>query len=262
MLLELTDLKSLALRLNDLPPVVHSGHSLAQLDQLWQRRIEEKVPVQYLAGMTPWRDLKLVVGPGVLIPRPETELIIDLAIAAGNRDPQLTQGICCDLGTGSGAIIVALAREWPGAQCYGIDCSDQALAIAQRNAQRYGLTDRIRFHRGQWWSGLESLRGQVQVMIANPPYIPRGILGTLAPEVQHHEPLLALDGGDSGLEAIAHLVETGAQYLRAGGLWLVEMMMGQGEAVAALLRAQGDYERIQVVNDLAGRDRFVVAYHR
>lgn len=248
-------------RLAEAPPIP-LALPLAELDRRWQQRLQQRVPVQYLAGQTPWRDFTLQVTPAVLIPRPETELIIDLAMAASQEVPALGQGLWVDLGTGSGAIALGLARALPEATILAVDQSQAALALAQANAQALGLGDRIRFYQGSWFTPLAAYRGLLSAVVANPPYIPSGLLPSLPPEVIGHEPRSALDGGMDGLEAIATLVTEAPTYLAPGGLWLVEMMQGQGPAVRALLEASGAYRDIQIQLDLAGRDRFTLAWRR
>jgi release factor glutamine methyltransferase len=228
-----------------------------QLTQLWQQRLNEHLPVQYIVGHTHWRNFSLMVSPAVLIPRPETEELIDIAIAAVQKNPELGQGTWVDLGTGSGAIALALADAFPHATIHAVDVSEQALAIAQQNAQRLQLSDRIQFHQGQWFEPI-AFR-QLSGMVSNPPYIPRTIIPTLQPEVFQHEPHLALDGGGDGLDCIRHLVNTAPDYLRSGGVWMVEMMAGQAEAVTQLLRERGEYGAIEVHVDLNGIERFVSA---
>ena len=231
--------------------------SLDRLTALWLDRVQERKPVQYLIGTTFWRDFELVVSPAVLIPRPETESIIDIALAATDSIQQ--QGIWVDLGTGSGAIAIAIARTLPAARIYAVDSSSAALEIAQINATQLKVLDRINFSHGSWWSSLTHLQGKVTVMLSNPPYIPSQEVLLLQPEVAKHEPHLALDGGLDGLDAIRVLVDTAPEYLQAGGIWLIEMMAGQGAAVVALLEQQGSYDDIEIINDLAGLDRFVLA---
>lgn len=230
------------------------------LNELWQTRLVENRPVQYVAGFAFWRDFVLKVSPAVLIPRPETELIIDWLSQEAEVNSQLVQGNWVDLGTGSGAIALGLAQCFPQATIFAVDASLEALAIAQENAQNYELGDRIAFFHGSWWTPLASFQGQIQGMISNPPYIPRAMIAGLQPEVAHHEPHLALDGGEDGLVAVRHLVETAPDYLVSGGLWLVEIMAGQAPLVAELLKNQGQYQKIQILKDLAGIERFTLAY--
>ncbi|NJL86814.1 MAG: peptide chain release factor N(5)-glutamine methyltransferase [Leptolyngbyaceae cyanobacterium SM1_1_3] len=262
-----TELDSLALRLASFKdkPSVSSQRSLAELEQLWQQRLQARVPVQYLVGCVPWRDLMLKVSPDVLIPRPETELIVEIARDIAARSPlseQLYRGIWADLGTGSGAIALGLATVLPQAQIIATDVSADALAIAAENAARNGLGDRIQFLLGAWFEPLSALKGHLAGVVSNPPYIPSQTVLTLAPEVTHHEPHLALDGGESGLESISHLVKTAHRYLQPGGIWLIEIMSGQGAAVTEALRAENAYEAVQLHYDLAGIQRFASALNR
>ena len=261
LLREISNLRALELRLESFvdQPEIALSMSLAELEQCWQRRLQDRSPIQYLAGSTPWRDLNLQVAPGVLIPRPETEILIDLAIAATQSYPELATGNWVDLGTGSGAIAIALAQAFPAVIIHGVDRSLEALAIAQANINQYNYTHRIHLHQGSWWSPLEFLQGQVQGMISNPPYIPSLMIPNLQPEVVNHEPHLALDGGIDGLDDLRHLVTTAPHYLKSGGIWLVETMAGQPETVMQLLQAQGSYRDICTFPDLAGLERFVQA---
>ena len=263
-LLAVADIDGLSLKLGTVKErsQVSLRYPLAKLDQRWQQRLTQRVPVQYLVGATPWRNLTLAVSPAVLIPRPETELMIDLATAAIANSPigdQLAAGIWADMGTGSGAIALGLAQTFPAGTILAVDFSAEALAIAQHNATTTGLNQRITFYQGSWFEPLATYRGQLSGLVSNPPYIPSALLPTLDPEVVNHEPTAALDGGDDGLTALRILATQAPDYLVAGGLWLVEMMAGQGQAVKAMLEAQGSYRDIKIHLDLAGRDRFVQA---
>ncbi|WP_375491058.1 peptide chain release factor N(5)-glutamine methyltransferase [uncultured Nostoc sp.] len=258
LLLEVAGLDRLSLRLESFKnwPQIQLQLPLEELEQLWQRRLNDRLPVQYITGVTPWRNFKIVVSSAVLIPRPETECLIDLAKASASN----TSGHWADLGTGSGAIALGLADVLPKATIHAIDYSLAALAIAQANADNLGLADRIKFYQGSWWEPLTSLKGQFSGMVSNPPYIPTSTLPTLQPEVVNHEPHLALDGGADGLDCIRHLIEISPSYLQPGGVWLIEMMAGQADAVRELLQNQGNYCNIQIHADLAGIERFALAY--
>lgn len=238
--------------------------SLSELTQLWQLRINKRVPVQYLVGVTPWRNFHLKVSPSVLIPRPETELIIDLAVAATRKSSikGLELGHWVDLGTGSGAISLGLAQMFPDATIHAVDTSREAIAIASENAQNLGFSDRINFYQGFWWNPLQEFRGKISGIVSNPPYIPTQILSQLQPEVREHEPYLALDGGEDGLDSIRYLINISPDYLISGGIWLIEMMAGQEETVAKLLRDSDNFIEINILPDLAGIDRFAIAYRR
>ncbi|NBD18788.1 MAG: peptide chain release factor N(5)-glutamine methyltransferase [Cyanobacteria bacterium] len=229
----------------------------SQLKQLWEKRLQDRVPVQYLVGETPWRDLTLKVSPAVLIPRPETEMIVELALEYG-RD-QFYTGHWVDLGTGSGAIALALAKALPEAKIHAVDSSPEALAIAKENAYLLGLTNQIEFYQGSWFSPLQHLQGEISVMVSNPPYIPTATLGELQPEVRQHEPMAALNGGEDGLVAIRHLIQTAPQFLLDGGLWLIEMEARQADTVKELLEKNGYYHPITIHKDLAGIERFARA---
>lgn len=255
-----TTLDRLSLRLESFKeqPQVELKLSLAELTRLWEQRIKLRVPLQYLLGTTAWREFSLRVSPAVLIPRPETELLIELAVNAANGE--LQRGHWADLGTGSGAIALGLVTSFPQCQrIHAVDVSSMALEVAQQNAQDLGLDSKIQFYQGSWLQPLSHLKGRLSGLVANPPYIPTAMLPELQPEVLWHEPHLALDGGQDGLECIRSLVSAGVDYLHPGGLWIVEMMAGQAEAVIKLLE-QSHYCQIQIHPDLAGIDRFALAY--
>lgn len=231
-----------------------------KLRQLWEKRLQQRVPVQYLVGETPWRDLQLKVSPGVLIPRPETEIIVEIALDRAGE--LLKKGHWVDLGTGSGAIALSIAQALPEATIHAVDCSREALSIAQENAHQLELTQNIEFHLGSWFSPLTHLQGDISVMVSNPPYIPTATLSQLQPEVAQHEPTMALDGGNDGLDAIRHLMATAPKFLHNEGLWVIEMGADQGELVKELLTQTGNYDNIEIIKDLAGIPRFAVACMR
>lgn len=262
LLQEIAGLDSLALRIGSFKekPQIQLKLSLEELSQLWQQRLSDNFPVQYIAKSTPWRHFNIKVSPSVLIPRPETESLIDFVIAAAKDDPKIALGHWADLGTGSGIIALGLATAFREAKIHAVDFSYEALSIARLNADSHDLNHRIKFYQGSWWEPLEFLKGEFSGMVSNPPYIPTGILPDLQPEVFKHEPHLALDGGKDGLEYIRHLVEVSSDYLKPGGIWLVEMMAGQADKVIKMLQDSGSYSQIEVRADLAGIERFALAY--
>jgi len=281
LLQELAEIDRLALRLESFKdlPEIRLKIPFSDLKNLWHRRVYEQVPVQYLIGIAYWRHFSLIVTPAVLIPRPETELIIDLAVAAAKRQGETeslkTKSHWVDLGTGSGAIALGLAESLTNTLIHAVDFSSAALAVAQQNADNLGLGDRIQFYQGSWWEPLEKattvnrattgglpLRGQISGMVSNPPYIPSDLVPNLQPEVAKHEPHLALDGGSDGLDCIRYLVATAPDYLRSGGVWLVEMRSGQAEAVVEMLESAGCYRDIGIYADLAGIERFAIAFRK
>lgn len=257
----ITNLDSLSLRLGtwQKQSQINSDKSLTELTKLWQQRLHERLPVQYLVETVFLETFQLKVTPAVLIPRPETELIIDIALA--NSLISSGERHWVDLGTGSGAIAIGLADVFPTATVHGVDLSADALKIAQENANSLNL-DNIHFYQGSWWSPLNALQGKVTGMISNPPYIPSLQIAQLQPEVAWHEPRLALDGGDDGLDDIRYLIKTAPQYLVSGGIWLIELMVGQADTVVTLLIQQGEYYDPKIFADLAGIERFVLAYRR
>ena len=256
----IADLSSLDLRLATFKSLaqIQSQKTLLELDWLWQQRLQERLPVQYLVETVFWRRFQLKVTPAVLIPRPETELIIDLALEH-NRIVDSNQH-WVDLGTGSGAIALGLADVFPTATVHAVDLSGDALKIARENAADIGLTN-IYFYRGSWWNPLTSFKGKITGMVSNPPYIPAAQIDELQPEIAH-EPRMALDGGDDGLDDIRHLVNSAPQYLVPGGMWLIELAIGQADTVVELLKQQGKYYDMKIFPDLNQIDRFVLTYKR
>ena len=255
---EVTDLDRLALRLelykdkSDLK----STKSLQELEQIWSNRILKSKPLQYLLGYCNWRHFKLQVSPAVLIPRPETEELIEIVGEVLQQNSELAQGDWVDLGTGSGAIALGLADLMPNANIHAVDISGEALAIAKSNTKTLEMSDRIQFWQGSWFEPLPHPPGSLSGICSNPPYIPTQIVQTLQPEVVNHEPHLALDGGEDGLRDIRHLIQTANVYLRDSGFFIMECMAGQGEAIAHLMEA-AKYQQVQIHHDLAGLDRFV-----
>jgi len=254
-----SSLSNTALRLGtfQIQPQISLKFSLGELTEKWQQRLRDRVPVQYLVGETPWRDLMLTVTPAVLIPRPETELVIDIVQQRIQESPlrdELEQGTWVDMGTGSGAIAISLARALPQAKILAVDISNDAITVAQQNAVRNGVAQHIEFLQGSWFKPLP--RGlKLSGIVTNPPYIPTETVNTLDPEV-HHEPRQALDGGEDGLYDIRALARSAMSYLRPGGLWITEHMLGQADNIAELLNAL-DYTQVKQHQDLSGIQRFV-----
>ena len=260
-LTELTELDSLTLKLQNYQhqKQIKSKVSLVELNNLWQLRTQKRCPIQYLLGECHWRDFCLKVTPDVLIPRPETELIIDLAQEIAQVYPHLCEGNFLDLGTGSGAIAIGLASIFPDAQIYAVDKSKAALAIAQENAHRYNLESRITFCYGSWFEPVQEQKNSFSMIVSNPPYIPSELVLQLQPEVVNHEPKMALDGGKDGLNDIRYLIKSAPDYLIDQGVILLEIMTGQGKQVEKLFQANGNYINIKIHYDLANLDRFAIA---
>jgi release factor glutamine methyltransferase len=234
----------------------------ARLQALAERRVAG-VPLQYLVGRWSFRRLDLVVDPRVLIPRPETEVVAGLAIEAARRG-LVGGGTRCtvaDLGTGSGAIALAVADEVPEAEVWATDASPEALEVARGNlaALPPEAASRVHLARGMWYEALPGgLRGRLAVVVSNPPYVTEAEYAALAPEVRDHEPAGALVAGPTGLECLEHLVAGGLDWLAPGGALVLELAPDQAGPMRAAAEAAG-YDGVAVHRDLAGRDRVLVA---
>ncbi|MEM9536767.1 MAG: peptide chain release factor N(5)-glutamine methyltransferase [Cyanobacteria bacterium P01_E01_bin.45] len=234
--------------------------AIEQLDELWQQRLLHNIPLQQLLQTVTWRRLQLTVTDAVLIPRPETEQLVDLALDCLAEFSM--PGLWVDMGTGSGAISVGMAHESPELSVIAVDTSAEALAVAAHNIERYKLGQQISLLQGNWFDGLRQSSSDspcLQGMVSNPPYIPSDAVEKLAPEVRDREPRLALDGGADGLVSIRHLIQEAPHFLQSGGCWLVELMYDQAAEVSRLLAEDGRYRRIESHPDLDGNQRFVSA---
>ncbi|MEZ5827131.1 MAG: peptide chain release factor N(5)-glutamine methyltransferase [Hyphomicrobiales bacterium] len=221
------------------------------------RRVERE-PVSRITGSREFYGRDFCIGATTLDPRPDTETLIEAALdivaQRGWHDRPLK---LLDLGTGSGCILLTLLAELPRAEGLGVDIDERALKIASENASRLGVASRARFAVADWFEGLD---GRFDLIVANPPYIPTGEIAGLAPEVADHDPRTALDGGADGLDAYRRIAARAANFLAPEGALLVEIGVGQEEAVPALLQAQG--LRVSgdgVLPDLSGRPRAVLA---
>jgi release factor glutamine methyltransferase len=232
-----------------------SGRGVAHLDAMVARR-QRGEPLQYVLGSWGFRTLDLFVDRRVLIPRPETEQVVELALAELRRLPPPTTVV--DLGTGSGAIALSVAVEEVTATVWGTDRSADALAVARANIAGVGRPGaRVRLAEGDWFAALPpALRGAVDLVVANPPYVAAG--DPLPPEVARWEPAEALVAGPSGLEALERIVAGAPSWLSPAGALVVELAPHQVGAVAAAARAAG-FSSVEVHPDLAGRDRALVA---
>jgi release factor glutamine methyltransferase len=210
-------------------------------------------PLQYVIGWAPFGPLRLRVGPGVFVPRPETEGLADRAAARLRTAPR--PPVAVDLCTGSGAIACFLAAEVPGARVLATELDPGALAWAVDNCDRY----RVELLAGDLDAPLPAeLAGRVAVLCANVPYVPSGAIATLPRDVRDHEPRLALDGGPDGLDVLRRLAPRAVRWLAPGGFLLCEIGEDQAEAATALLGAAG-LAGVAVHPDLAGRDRVLEA---
>jgi release factor glutamine methyltransferase len=220
------------------------------------RRRSRREPTAYITGSREFWSLDLRVDPRVLIPRPDTERLVETALERMSAPA----GRLADLGTGSGAIALALLSERPEWFGVGTDLSGGALSLAEENARRLGLAERFEARSGDLLDPLGE--EEFDLLASNPPYIPSSDISGLEPEVSRHEPRAALDGGGDGLDALRRIAAGAPRNLRPGGWLLLEFGVGQGEAVRALLAAAGAYDDVAVLDDYAGRPRVAAARRR
>lgn len=222
--------------------------------QALEERRQNGEPIAYIVGKKEFYDIELTVAPGVLIPRPETELLVELAIAHIQLKKIASPRIL-DLGTGSGAIALAIAKNIPNATVIAVDLSHQALAIAQENANFLGLNQQTRFYQGSWFDALPKATNHLQfdIIISNPPYIPMGDPHLTKGDLRF-EPESALTDFDDGLKAYRTIISGAKNYLSSHGLIALEHGYDQSIAVTGLLKEQGLID-IQIHHDLAGIPR-------
>ncbi len=248
-----------ALKMLQIDPIqsVRLHRSLEDLESLWRKYLDENIPLQYLVGRCFWRDLELEISSAALIPRQETELLVDLACQ--KMDGQNVV-FWADLGTGSGALAIALARFFKGAKGHAVDCSIEALSLANHNFRRLAPRGNCQFHLGSWWEPLRPWWGFLDLVLVNPPYVPSELIADLDPLVRDHEPHLALCGGIDGLEACRKVIAGSFAALAPRGFLLIEHHYDQSDAVLSLMRSVG-FEDVAYELDLQGIRRFAIARH-
>jgi release factor glutamine methyltransferase len=223
-------------------------------------RRERREPMSLILGRREFWGLEFEVTGDVLTPRPETELIVEEALAEMTAEAGVVpRPLVADVGTGSGCLAVALAREIGGARVVATDVSAGALEVARRNARRHGVADRLGFVRT---SLLDGVSGPFDLIVSNPPYVPTDALVTLPPEVREHEPRLALDGGSDGLDTIRGLIAQAATRLVPGGHLIVEFGVGQEDGVMQAAARWPPLQLQRIRRDLQGIPRAVVLTRR
>jgi release factor glutamine methyltransferase len=220
----------------------------ARYEPLVDRRVRRE-PVAFITGHKEFWGLEFEVSPDVLIPRPETEFIVEEVLR--RRPPPRARHIV-DVGTGSGCLAIALAREYPGAHITAVDISERALATAARNATRHQVADRVRFVRADL---LEAFRMRADVIVANPPYVPESV--ELSPDITRYEPAVALYSGSEGLTALERLLSSARAHLAEDGLFVVEFGFGQDDRVADLAAGAG-WRTVEFKADLQDIPRVAV----
>ncbi len=218
------------------------------------------VPTQYLIGKQEFWGMEFEVTPDVLIPRPETEHLIEVALARIGESRRNNPLRIADVGTGSGCIAVALAKEFPNAQIFVTDISSAALKIAQRNAARHDFANRITFTECNLLEGIPQ-QPPLSIIVSNPPYVARNNAASLPIDVREHEPELALFAGDDGMEIYPRLIAQAKTHLVEGGLLVLELGAGLFEPVSELLEARSGWTRVSATEDLAGIVRVISAIH-
>jgi release factor glutamine methyltransferase len=236
---------------------------LARYKELLKKRLTGE-PVQYVTGTAAFMFSEFEVNRSVLIPRPETEALTEIALKVIGEGAAEAAGrggagpIVADIGTGSGVIATTIALKVPGAFVYATDTSSDAVAVAARNAARAGVADRVRFLVGRFLEPLrsEGLAGKLSAVVSNPPYVRSGDIATLPAEVRDFEPREALDGGPDGLDSLRAIAQDGPEFLARGGAVLLEVGDGQAPVVEDMLRAA--LGSVRTFKDYAGRDRIVM----
>lgn len=226
-------------------------------NRLLQRRLNRE-PVAYIVGEREFWSLDLQVTGDVLIPRPETELLVEIALELARRRGPGAPLRVLDVGTGSGAIAIALASELVRAEILATDISERALQVARANAECHHLGDRIRFACGDLFGALAA-DACFDLIVSNPPYIRAGDIAALEPEVSRYEPRLALDGGADGLDFYRRMAAQARRYLDRDGVLLLEIGAGTGATVKQIFQRAGGWSAIAVTDDYAGHERVVTA---
>ena len=243
------DRTELYLRLDD--PI--SDQHRRALRSFLQRRMRHE-PVAYITAHQEFWSLDFRITPDVLIPRPETERLVETALEAASEFPADLPVRILDVGTGSGVLAVSLAKELPQAQVFASDISSAAVAVARANAVRHGLSERINFVVGDLFEGIHANR-PFTVILANPPYVRSRELPALQPEIKEWEPYLALHGGTDGLEIYHRIASQAYSYLVPGGVLLLEIGFDMARDVLNLFSGASNYEVARIIRDYAARDR-------
>ena len=238
---------------------LHLKKKLEFLESLWDEYLFKSCPIQYLCGITFWRDLKLKVTNKVLIPRPETELIIDIVFNIFRKKSEKL--FFAELGTGSGAISIALALAYPLSEIVATDIDQDSLEIATTNFINSSKQSNLKFYCGNWWSPLESFKGKLDLAISNPPYIPRDTYEKLPKEVKNFEPKVALLGGEDGLKHIREIIQKAPLFLKENGWLILENHFDQSEKVKQLF-IKNKFTSIEIVKDLSGIGRFTIGRYK
>lgn len=228
--------------------------SIEELEDIWKSHLKDQIPLQHLIAKCPWRDFELEVSSKVLIPRQETELLIDFAL---EKVKDLNVGRWADMGTGSGALAISLSKTLPNWSGHAVDISKDALRLAKRNLKNLAPNANVKLALGDWWEPLSPWMGSFDLVLSNPPYIPSDLIEDLEPIVKRHEPHIALDGGEDGMESSKKIISGALNGLSNGGWLILEHHHDQSEKVIQLMKNKG-LDEVSNGNDLNGVKRFAM----
>ena len=236
------------------------SNELSRFKDLIKRRINRE-PVAYIVGSKEFWSMELIVTKDVLIPRPETEFLVETAINLLPQDsasnPMLTPKRILELGTGSGAVVLALASMRPRHLFFASDTISAAVRLAKQNAKHHGFESRVSFICADWFGPFKDKRPVVEMIVSNPPYIPSRVIGKLQPEIVKYEPISALDGSEDGLSCLRHIINNAHLYLQRKGHLLLEIGHDQRNDVQKIVDQCSKYENVVYTKDYSGYDRVV-----
>ncbi len=225
-----------------------------EIEFIWESHLKDNTPLQYLVSKCPWRDLELEVSADALIPRQETEFLVDFAL---KKVCNIKTGRWADLGTGSGPIAISLAKSLPHWKGHAVDISKDALQLAKRNLETLAPDSNVKFSLGDWWEPLQKWWGSFDLVLSNPPYIPSDLIEELEPVVKNHEPRIALDGGADGMIASKKIIFGALNGLTKGGWLILEHHYDQSEKIIKLMKDIG-MEEVSFEKDLNGIKRYAI----
>ena len=228
--------------------------SIEKIEFIWESHLTDQTPLQYLVSKCPWRDFELEVSADALIPRQETEFLIDFAL---EKVLNINCGRWADLGTGSGPIAISLAKSLPNWKGHAVDISKDALQLAQKNLKSLVPNSNVILSLGDWWEPLKKWWGSFDLVLSNPPYIPSDLIGDLEPVVKNHEPRIALDGGNDGLNSSKQIIIGASNALAKDGWLILEHHYDQSEKIIKFMKDIGMKE-VSFEKDLNGIKRYAI----
>ena len=233
-------------------------NELSKFKVLIKRRVERE-PVAYIVGVKEFWSMDFAVTKDVLIPRPETECLVEAALSLLAQDNAFdinpSPKSILELGTGSGAVILAIASMRPEHIYFASDRSVKAVQLARQNSKRHGLDTTVSFFCADWFTPLHAGKKRFDMIISNPPYVPTRVIGRLQPEIYKYEPVSALDGDRNGLFCLRHIINTAHEYLNPGGSLLLEIGHDQKNNVQSMINHCGNYDHVVFTKDYSGYDR-------